>query len=223
MVQPRPFPPINIRMFYHSTDFDFSSTAKQWILARYAYRFADHFYHDLDANQFSYKSQQQWTNSAAGKELLAFLAGYNLDSSYYGITAFISNASTWFLGNPHIDVKYDVCMREHPIRSRFNVLVQGNSADKMYWWDHMHWGDSRLSRSQFRDLYNRAYTSISIPGDSVDARWQYLGTSSISQAHVLTPSAFIKTDCVHTVNVSPGPRLIVTVAFDKTIEKIIGP
>lgn len=223
MVQTRPFPPINIRMFYHSTNFDFSPAAKQWIMARYAHRFADEFYHDLDPDQFLAASQWQWHIGPAGKELLAFLSGYGLDSSYYGISAFISNVSEWFSGNPHIDVKYDVHMHEYPIQSRFNVLVQGNSADQMHWWDHMSWGDSRLSRSQFTDLSGNAYTSISIPGNNVDARWQYLGEPTISQKHVLSPSAFVKTNCVHTVNVSPGPRLIVTVALDKTIEEIIGP
>ena len=61
-----------------------------------------------------------------------------------------------------------------------------------------------------------------IPGSNPDERWDYLGTPNTTKSNLLIPSAFVQTDCAHAVILSPEPRLIVTVALDKTIEEIIG-
>ena len=53
-------------------------------------------------------------------------------------------------------------------------------------------------------------------------RWKWLGEPTHCEDRLLAPSAFVRTNCPHTVSVSPGPRIIVTVAFDKTIEEIAG-
>ena len=58
---------------------------------------------------------------------------------------------------------------------------------------------------------------------TMEERWQCLGTPTEIKSNLLVPSAFVKTDCAHTVSVSAGPRLIVTVAIDKPLHEIIGP
>jgi hypothetical protein len=202
-------------MFYHQTEFDFSKEAKDWILEQYVKRFSQEFYHDLDV--------YRWPNSLASKELKSFLEQYKCNTYYYGISAFVSNNNNFFIGNPHIDTKFDRLGNSSQIKTRFNILVQGDPQDEMFWWQDWQYGDSRLVDNTFKSLNGISYTSKSVPGDTVESRWQLLGIPTKIKSNLLTPSAFVRTDCAHTVSVSPGPRLIVTVAIDKALEEIIGP
>ena len=202
-------------MFYHQTDFEFSKQARDWIVDQYAKQFCNEFFHDL--NIF------QWPESIATNELRLFLKQYNCTTDYYGISAFVSNSSDFFIGNPHIDLKFDRFGNSHRIQTRFNVLVQGTAQDEMVWWQDWRYGDSRLVDNTFKSLSGFSYTSKSIPGDTMEERWQCLGTPTEIKSNLLVPSAFVKTDCAHTVSVSSGPRLIVTVAIDKPLHEIIGP
>jgi len=65
--------------------------------------------------------------------------------------------------------------------------------------------------------------SRSVPGATPDIRWTLLGKPDAEIRNLYNPSAFVRTNCAHTVSVSPGPRLIVTVALDKNIQEIFGP
>jgi hypothetical protein len=206
--------------FYHKTTFDFSDSAKSWILNRYEDRFDHTFFHDLDITQYAGDSQKEWHDSAPGQELNKFLSTYNCDTSYYGIGVFISNTENIIRGNPHIDAKFSQG-NIHRIKSRFNVMVLGHSEDPMVWWDHMSWGDSRLQDYPFTSITGIKYNSQGIPGNTPDERWDYLGAPTERSIKLLTPSAFVRTDCAHTVYTSGQPRLIVTVALDKTLEEIL--
>jgi hypothetical protein len=199
-------------MFYHQTKFKFSELSKQWIMDRYKSKFDRKFYHDLDIEQYAVKSQYEWRDSIAGKELSEFLSTYDIDLRFFKVAAFISNSNSWFQGNPHID--FDSI-------SRFNVMIAGNPADSMVWWDHFCHGDKRLVVNKFTSLSGKDYYASSIPGSTVDERWNYLGNPTETVDNLLQPSAFVRTDCAHTVNVTPGPRLIVTVSLNRPIEKII--
>jgi len=203
--------------FFHKTNFDFSTKAKNWILARYQDKFNRKFYHDLDITQ--YDSQVEWHNSLAGKELIEFLSKYNCDTNYYGISAFISNMPYDIKSNPHIDTKFKQG-NSYRIKTRFNVMVLGNPQDPMVWWDHIEYGNSKLIESKFHSITGQEYCSKSIPGNDPISRWDYLGTPTIQTSNLLTPSAFVKTDCAHAVILSSVPRLIVTVALDKTLSEI---
>ena len=206
--------------FYYKTDFDFSNTAKSWILNRYEERFDDAFFHDLDITQYNSNSQSEWRESLPGQELKEFLSKFNCDINYYGIGVFISNTEQVVRGNPHIDAKFSQGTI-HRIKSRFNVMILGNLADPMVWWDHMEWGDNRLQDYPFTSITGVKYNSKGIPGNNPDERWNYLGQPTERAIDLLTPSAFVKTDCAHTVYTSSQPRLIVTVALDKTLEEIV--
>lgn len=209
-------------MLHHRTSFDFSNNAKNWIIERYRSRFTQNFDHDLDAEQYADTAQAQWHSSPAGAELVEFLSTYNLDTSYYGIAAFISNSTDTFIGNPHVDARFDLQGNPSEIKSRFNVLVQGNPKDQMVWWPSCTYWDTRLESKAFQ-LNGQTFRHNSVPGNDPESRWSWLGEPEHSETDLLTPSAFVRTDCAHTVAVSAGPRIIVTVALNKALEEIFGP
>ena len=206
--------------FYHKTEFKFSDEATSWILDRYQHRYNTVFFHDLDSTQSNPESQREWRLSLAGAELASFLSRYNCDTGYYGINVFLSNTQELTRGNPHIDAKFSNGSVSK-IKSRFNVMVLGNPLDPMVWWDTVRWGDSRLIDQHFTSITGKSYVSRAIPGATPNERWEFLGQPSEEVTNLLTPSAFVRTDCAHTIYTSGQPRLIVTVALDKTLEEIL--
>lgn len=203
--------------FFHQTDFKFSNDATQWILNRYQDRFGQTFHHDLDIMQIN--SQYDWQSSLPGKELINFLNTYNCNTKYYGINVFVSNTDRAIKSNPHVDTKFSI---DGParIKSRFNVMVLGNPSDPMVWWQDYEYNDPRFIDLKFTNLAGREYSSKGIPGNDPIERWEYLKEPTLEFSNLLTSSAFVKTDCAHAVILSPGPRLIVTVAINKSIEEI---
>jgi hypothetical protein len=176
--------------------------------------------HDLDINQYYGNNQTEWHDSIVGHELNTYLKQYKCDTSYYGITTFICNTTDTYLGNPHVDTRIDEDGVQTIIKSRLNVLVLGNPTDNMFWWDTMRYGDEQMIDSSYKDLNDIEYISKSVPGNTMHERWDYLGKPTMIANNILTPSAFVKTDCAHTVTCSPGPRLILTVALNKSIEEL---
>ena len=208
-------------IFYYKTQFKFSDAATNWILQKYEPLLKTEFAHDLDITQYSVKLQVEWYHSLPGQELRKFLSQYNCDTSYYGINVFVSNMKSTFKGNPHIDTRFDAEGNTASINTRFNVMVLGNPNDEMVWWESMQYDDARLISNTFTDITGKEYSSNGIPGNSIEDRWNYLGEPTTKVSNLLMPSAFVKTDCAHTVSVSAEPRLVVTVAFNKSIEEII--
>lgn len=177
--------------------------------------------HELDFRQYSDNIQSEWYHSVVGYELNTYLKQFDCDTNYYGITAFISNTTNTYLGNPHVDIRFGMQGTTSKIKSRLNILVLGIPSDEMFWWNTMCYDDERMVDSLYKDPFNNIeYISKSVPGNSMFERWNYLGEPTMISNNILTPSAFVKTDCVHTVTCSAGPRLIITVALDKSIEEI---
>ena len=201
-------------MFYYQTDFDFSPSAKQYIKNIYKHKFNQNYYHDLDSSKLIDPI------SPPGREIIKFLSKYNLNIKYQGIMAFTSNSDTWFEGNPHVDI-IRINGEQVPIRTRFNIMIEGNINDTMYWWKDISWGSDQLVQNKFTLRSGHSYDSYSIPGNSPKERWDYIGEPSDKKDKLLTPSAFVRTDCTHTVNVSAGPRLIISVAFAETFDDIV--
>jgi hypothetical protein len=208
-------------MLYQTTNFTFSKDAADWVIARYQDRFSKNFNHDLDAEQYTPGAQEEWHASPVGQELVPFLATYGLDTSYYGISAFISNSDKPFIGNPHIDTRFDADGNPSEIKSRFNIIVQGNPNDQMVWWHNWTYWDPRLHPETF-ELNGTKFKHRVLPGGEPNLRWELLGEPDFVSDN-LGPSAFVRTNCAHTVKVTAGPRLVVTVAFDKGIHEILGP
>jgi len=126
--------------------------------------------------------------------------------------------------NPHIDFITSKEGVRNNVLSRFNVLILGNPLDTMHWWptivsDHPALVDITRKNNQT----GFEFKSKVVPGDTIQSRIDFLGTAPIIETNVASPSAFIKTDCVHSINLSAGPRLVVTVAFNKSLTDIIGP
>jgi hypothetical protein len=217
-------------MFYHQTDFDFSNASKKLLLNYFTKKFDVFFDHAEDVDEEHSYKKWLWCQTSVGKELETYLKKYNCYIDFFGITFFICNTKEYYIGNPHIDSipdsihKNSEAYSHHPnsaVVSRFSVMVLGNPKDPMYWWDFMPFGDPRLVINEFKYLNNERYFSLNIPGSNTKERWDYLGKPTFQANNIWSPSAFIKTDCAHTVNCSPGPRLMVTVPLRKTIAEII--
>ena len=207
-------------MYFCQSSFKFSDNATHYILNKYTNVFNNNFMHDLDINQYIGNNQAEWYHSIIGHELNTYLKQFNCDTSYYGITTFISNTTDTYLGNPHVDTRFDKHGNPSTIKSRLNVLLLGNPTDNMFWWDTMRYGDDRMVDLSYNDLNGVGYISKSVPGNTMRERWDYLGEPTMIANNILIPSAFVKTNCVHTVTCSEGPRLILTVALSKSIEEL---
>jgi hypothetical protein len=214
-------------MYYLQTDFDLSDAARKFTLSQYRDRFTENFYHGEDTRECSPQRQLMWKNSIVGREINEFLQQYGCNIHWDEIVFFISNTSELFLGNPHIDSKLEENERmfthqqSSRIKTRFNVRILGNPLDTMTWWEHMQFGDTRLVTHEFKYITGETYFSKNIPGNTMRERWDYLGEPSHTANNYLMPSAFVKTDCAHTVTCSPGPRLILAFGIDKTIQELV--
>jgi hypothetical protein len=205
--------------FYRTSDFKFSPAARQWVLDRYCSRFDQNFFHDLDITQFNKTSQEEWKTSIAGREIIGYLESLGCDCDYYGIGVFVSNTEHVSHSNPHCDVRFRDKTQSR-IKTRFNTMVLGNSQDEMMWWPEFGYGDSRFTESHFTSLTGQQYTSWCIPGNDSAERWNWLGEPPVRERPLVNTSALVKTDCVHALILSPGPRLIVTVAIDQDLDQI---
>jgi len=211
--------------FYHKLDFDLSPVARQWVIDRYASRFKEYFWHDADMTQvFDKIAQAEWITGPVGQELIPFLATYGCDTGFQGISAFISNTQEDYPGNPHLDIKVGEDLSQDIIKSRINIMILGDPNDEMVWWDWLSYGDTRLREAEYTTFLfdqERKFKCVNVPGDTKLERLEFLGEPTHRERNLLTPSAFVRTDCAHTANVSAGPRLIVTVPLDKTIEELL--
>jgi len=205
--------------FYHSLTFNFSNDARGWVLDRYKDRLVGNIGHDTDLTQYTPAAQAEWRNSIVGRELNAFLGQYGCDTEFGGINVFMCT-----LGNPdpHIDTKSDLETGVvHRIKSRLNVMVMGNPHDPLIWWSSFTYDDPRIVETKFQAPDGREYINKSVPGGDTQGRYAFLGAPDHVARDIYTPSAFVRTDCAHTVHFTPGPRLIVTVALDKSIGELL--
>lgn len=189
------------------TDFELSTKAINWVKQSHHIFFETRTcYHDL----LNVINTDIFEQSIVGKEVRLFLKKYNLDTKFTGINTFVSNHREYYIGNPHIDflnVKNEI----KQVPYRFNIMVLGNYTDKLFYWNNF--DQSKLVDHTFYNLYNKTFLSKAVPGNNPAERWKYLGPpTDIVNNYLIRPS-FLRTDLAHTVEVSPGPRLIITVGF----------
>jgi len=197
-------------MFYKKSEFRFTDNSNEYIIKMFRDFFQKKFSHDLYS-----KISSNFIYTQPGKELLIYFRNHKI--KFGKIQAFVSNNDKWFRGNPHIDLTTHI--NPITIQSRFNVLILGNPTDRMYWWDKFY-AIEHLELKEFTYLNGIKYKSYGVKGNTIDERWNFVGEPTFSVADILCPSAFVKTNCVHTVNVSKGPRLILTVQLDTKIEDL---
>lgn len=201
---------------YYQTDFEFSTSAKNWALAQYKDVWNNYFSHDARYNIV----QNMWQLSQIGKELKSYLKNYNLNCSYAGINIFLSNFPCQVKTNPHVDILH-VNGNQLPIKSRFNVMILGNVEDPMVWWDHFKYGNPNHLPKTFVNTLGHSYNSLAVPGETIEERWNYLGSPSTIKGKLLITGSFVNTFSAHALEISAGPRLIVSVAIDQYLEDII--
>jgi hypothetical protein len=207
-------------MLFHQTTFGFSQPALDWITNYYKDKYETNFHHNLDGIQW--RHQDIWHASPAGIELLNFLKQYYCNTENLIITAHLSNTKNSGFTNPHVDVINRGAAEPKIIKSRFNVLVKGNVEDAMYWWPNIACGDHRLIPAvHTSSRTGKPYNTFTVPGDTIKEKFIFLGKADVIKSNLLTPSAFVRTDCMHTIFTSAGPRLVVTVEFDETIEELL--
>ena len=160
-----------------------------------------------------------WQNSPIEQELSDFLLPFGLDLKYAGINCFISNLSKFEITNPHVDILHRN-KQLLPIKSRFNLMILGNSEDPMCWWNTLKYGDSKLEKKLFT-YGSTFYESLAVPGDSIEERWQHLGTPTEIKTNLLAPSSFVNTNYAHALKLSAGPRLILSVPFDRYLDEYV--
>lgn len=202
-------------MFYYKTDFEFTQRSLNLITNIFSSRWNRHFSHDAEYNSLEIFEH---SISPVNRELKLFLSKFNLNLSYAGINVFLSNLTEKAKTNPHIDVLHKHQGR-FPIKSRFNVMIMGNTNDPMFWWDKIKFGDPDHVENEFT-YFNQPYKSLGIPGNTIEERWQYLGEPTEVKYNLLTTSSFVNTNYAHALELSPGPRLILSVPLDKNIEDI---
>lgn len=188
------------------TNFTFSAQAIKWITHKFDYLSSRSFEHDL----YNFINPDVIKISPVGLEISKFLA--DLGIKFKRISTFVSNSSDHFIGNPHIDFNND--LKEIP--SRFNVIIKGNPADKMVWWNF----NIDLQTTSFKTLDNIEYNSFAVPGNNPEERWQYLGEPTYQIELPQQAGYFVRTNCIHTISVSPGSRLVVTVELDIDLDDV---
>lgn len=191
------------------SEFSFSQKAIDWIRPKFFKLCQRQFHHDL----YPFIDSNIMKMSPIGKELINFLKSKKIIPGT--ISTFVSNSTDYFIGNPHIDFKHLGSILK-PIESRFNVLLIGNASDKMVWWDT----DIQLKEQKFTTLDNAEYTSLAVPGEDPIERWHNLGSPKFTTDLMSETGYFVRTDCIHTVSVSPGPRLVITVELDMDMNMI---
>jgi hypothetical protein len=199
---------------YYQTNFTLSARGNNFIINLYKNFFQKNFEHDADYNTI----RNVWKISPIFNELKLFLETYNIDLNKCFVNTFVSNTLQSTKTNPHVDVLNNGKLE--PVKTRFNILIIGNPFDPMIWWDKFEFGNQIYKTRDFH-VGNQTYKSLVVPGDSVDDRLKFLGSPSVVKHNLLTPSSFVNTFVAHALEISPGPRLVLSVGIDKEIDKII--
>ena len=199
-------------MYYFQTDFDLTEKTKSLVKQKFAKIWNTNFEHDAEYLIL----RDIFSIPTIGKELRSFLKVYNLDLQYAGVNTFVSNTKTYTKTNPHIDILHKKTLL--PIKSRFNIMILGDPNDPMLWWKSFTFGNPNHTKHKFT-YFGNEYESLGVPGNTIEERLKYLGQPDIIKHNLLTPSAFINTFSAHALEISPGPRLILSIPIDKHIHQ----
>lgn len=197
---------------WHSSDFDFGPTARSRILELGKGLFDQQLSHDL----IVYNYYPRLALTAVGQELRKYLKGHGC--SITRVQMFASNVDHTVDINPHVDVDHRP-QGFYEIPTRFNVMLLGSSSDPYSWWTDWRFNDPRLTVQEFGSDQSR-YKSLAVPGHDPEQRLAHLGPTTVTADSVLTPSAWVRTNCVHSVRVSAGPRLVLSVIIDRDLDSI---
>lgn len=235
---------MELNYFYHHSDFNFSEQALQWIREEYVhpYKATEHqISYDKYATSMSEKKlfnkKITWEGTKALEELRDYLESWGVSRDYLGtecagpdVFMFNNNHSAQ-KGYPHIDgYKWDENNPGTllPVLTRFNVVIEYNPADSMYWWadivrGHPLVGPKTHTYINKDGLLITNHQNLGILGDGVEDLWSKCGTPTATKDGLYKNhrAAFLRTDCAHCLSISkPGFRLVVAIALDKTLKEL---
>jgi hypothetical protein len=211
---------INISMSapFIKSDFKFSQESLDWIKATFEFVKDKNEGHDLFKTEFSERKlgrKVSFEGSLALEEIKNYLKKFGIDDSYFddltGPDIFFSNKPHPSPHFPHFDLLRKIGL----VKSRFNVCVIYGLNDDMFWWEDVVPGHP-LVMPDYRQ-------QIGLKGTTSQERLSYLGnpTSIAENMYNDTCSAFVRTDCAHSITIkNPGVRLVVTVALNKSIDEL---
>lgn len=199
---------------YYQTNFTLSARGNNFIINLYKNFFQKNFEHDADYNTI----RNVWKISPIFNELKLFLETYNIDLNKCFVNTFVSNTLQSTKTNPHVDVLNNGKLA--PIKTRFNILILGNPFDPMIWWDKFEFGNKNHIVKNFQ-AGKHLYKSMAVPGNNIQERLDFLGNPSLVKHNLLMPSAFVNTFVAHALEISPGPRLVLSVGIDKELTEIL--
>lgn len=229
---------------YHHSDFSFSDEALGWIKETYVepYKGKDTVvYYDKYPTSIAktklFNKDITWEGTKALEELREYLALWGIPKDYLGQPhvgpdVFMFNNNNYSqVGYPHIDGY----MRDDknpnlilPVLTRFNIVIEYNPDDNMYWWEDIVQGHPLVGPvlHEFKDVHGNTLTNyqlLGIKGNGAADLWSKCGTPSFTKNGLYKnhKSAFLRTDCAHCVNISkPGFRLVVATALNKSLEEL---
>lgn len=174
----------------------------------------------------------KWENSIVWKELLEFVAKYNLPTP--DLQFFIYKKMVHPLpdprGNPHIDTTVpegsdkgiDGAKRDVP--ARFNILVDGDDDQEMVWWE-IDRTNPVIKEVMFMRPNGREAARLQVNGNTSAERWDNLKEPKWKYnrlTKINEYASFVKTDILHAINWDGRvPRLILSLRFLERYEEII--
>lgn len=232
---------MDINYFYHHSDFNFSEEALEWIRETYVLPFkgkekpiAYDKYATTTAETKLFNKKIVWEDTKALEELRDYLETWGISRNYLGtpeagpdVFMFNNNTSPQ-RGYPHIDgFKWDESkpFERLPVLTRFNVVIEFNPDDTMYWWEDIVKGHPLVGTVTHTYINHEGkiltnHQHLGIKGDSMEDLWNKCGTPTHTKEGLYKnhKAAFLRTDCAHCISISkPGFRLVVAVALDRTL------
>ena len=226
---------------YHHSDFKFSDEALSWIYETYVYPFKgkdkaityDKYpTHSSETKLFNKKIV--WEGTKALEEMRDYLETWGISRNYVGSDLcgpdvfMFNNNHVNQKGYPHIDgYKWadETKTKRLPVLTRFNVVIEYDPDDSMYWWEDIVQGHPLVGSKTHVGITKEGgvitnHQYLAILGNNVDELWSNCGTPSfvkdgLYKNHV---AAFLRTDCAHCVSINkPGFRLVVATSLDRTL------
>lgn len=235
---------MELNYFYHHSDFSFSEEALEWINETYVYPYkgSDQCisydkYATSSAETKLFGKKITWDGTKALEELRDYLETWGIERTYLGqahtgpdVFMFNNNSSPQ-RGYPHIDgYKWDENNPgvRLPVLTRFNVVIEYNPDDTMYWWEDIVRGHPLVGPTTHtsRDKNGNTITNhqhLGILGNGTDDLWNKCGTPTVVKEGLYKDhrSAFLRTDCAHCISISkPGFRLVVATALNVTLHDL---
>jgi hypothetical protein len=204
--------------YYKTVNFKFSDSNWSWLQSFFEPIVADYQLNAPAINAlvtFNDLDYQQFMQSSAWSEIVAFLQTYSLTDLYPQLFIYkrLSMPREVVLGNPHIDTTgHGGTAIDIPVR--FNILMHGDEDTEMIWWEHDR-NSSAVVESTFVRPDSTPIGRIQAAGISLKQKWDAAGEPVVRCSNLAKKqeyASFVRTDMLHALNwTGANPRLILSV------------